>query len=390
MSATAAIITDWRPKQSLWINPRLSGRIPEVDGLRGIAILLVLTFHFVTAIGAPHHPIWNVVTSACSLFWSGVDLFFVLSGFLIAGILMDAKRSRAYFRTFYLRRIHRIFPLYFGWLLLLLLGITFNADARFGMKLFSSEAPLWAYPLFLQNNVPLWLNKELPLWMVMSWSLALEEQSYLLLPALVRHLSRKALGVLCGVTVLASPIYRFLLVSHNPNLNPGWPFSTMCRLDGLALGVMIAIAARNERCWQWAQERASLVRICAGNAGLCVVAMTCLPSGQPEMAPWRFTILDAFYAFLLILALIHPESRLSRLLRARILVYFGTVSYAIYIFHQGIRGILNVIIPTFNPNLLRSILLLMASLAATLLMADISWRIIEKKLIRRAHARYRY
>jgi len=390
MSAIAAVVTDWRPKQALWPNTRLSGRIPEMDGLRGIAILMVATFHFVTATGAPHHPLWNMVTSVCCLFWSGVDLFFVLSGFLIAGILMDVKHSESYFRTFYLRRIHRIFPLYFGWWLLLLIGIMFNVDGRFGIRLFSSEAPIWAYPLFIQNNIPLILSKELPLWMAMSWSLALEEQFYLLLPALVRHLNRTALAVLCGATVLASPIYRFLLISHNPSLNAGWPFATTCRLDGLAFGVMIAVAARNECCWQWARQHMPLLRICGVILGLCVVIMTCLSSEPVEMAAWRFTILEAFYAFLLILALINPESWLGWLLRRRILIYFGTVSYAIYLFHQGIRGILNAVIPTFHPNALRSVVLLTGSVIVTMLMAHVSWHTVERRLIRRAYAHYKY
>jgi peptidoglycan/LPS O-acetylase OafA/YrhL len=390
MSATAAVITDRHSQQLEWTNPRLRGRLLEVDGLRGVAILMVLTYHYVTAISAPHHPIWRLVTSACSLFWSGVDLFFVLSGFLIAGILMEVKSSGSYFRTFYLRRAHRIFPLYFGWLLLLFIGTTFNADGHFGTRLFSPEVPIWAYSLFVQNNIPLLLNKELPLWMAMSWSLALEEQFYLLLPALVRNSSRTTLGLVCGLTVLASPVYRFLLVSHNPNLNAGWPFSTMCRLDGLALGVAVAIAARNERCWQWARQHIPLLRICAVISGVCVAAMTHLPLGPVGLVASRFTLLGAFYSFLLILVLIDPESRFCDLLRSRMLIYFGTVSYAIYIFHQGTRGILNVIIPAFNPNLLRSMLLLLVSAVATILMAHISWHVMEKKLVRRAHRRYRY
>src|ERR1035438_571362 len=86
-----------------WKNVRIAGRIPELDGLRGLAILMVLFFHYVSVYGAPGHPLWEAVTVSTRLFWSGVDLFFVLSGFLIAGILIDSARSRAYFKTFYLQ-----------------------------------------------------------------------------------------------------------------------------------------------------------------------------------------------------------------------------------------------------------------------------------------------
>src|SRR5437588_5794432 len=70
-------------KTDIWKNPRILGRIAEIDGLRGIAILIVVFFHYVTGLNSPQHPLWRFVTTSTSLFWSGVDLFFVLSGFLI-------------------------------------------------------------------------------------------------------------------------------------------------------------------------------------------------------------------------------------------------------------------------------------------------------------------
>jgi peptidoglycan/LPS O-acetylase OafA/YrhL len=92
-----------------WTNVRLAGRIPELDGIRGLAILLVLILHYIVeGLGSSH----SFAAQALRLSWSGVDLFFVLSGFLIGGILLDAKQSDAYYRTFYLRRISRILPLY--------------------------------------------------------------------------------------------------------------------------------------------------------------------------------------------------------------------------------------------------------------------------------------
>lgn len=172
------------PTDIPWTSTRIAGRIAEVDGLRGVAILIVVFYHYVTAIGAPRHPLWGIVTISTHLFWSGVDLFFVLSGFLIAGILIDSAQSKNYFKTFYLRRFHRIFPLYFGWLALFYAGIYFDVDSRLGVQIFRTSVPLWLYPLFLQNNAPLWFKLESPLWMAMSWSLAVEEQFYVILRAL--------------------------------------------------------------------------------------------------------------------------------------------------------------------------------------------------------------
>src|ERR1700690_1908815 len=92
------------------------GRIPELDGIRGIAIAMILAHHyFLLPIAASPGTFWSYVQAAGRLAWSGVDLFFVLSGFLIGGILLDARNSNNYYQTFYRRRIYRIFPLYFLW-----------------------------------------------------------------------------------------------------------------------------------------------------------------------------------------------------------------------------------------------------------------------------------
>src|SRR5579872_27934 len=121
-----------------------SRRIPQLDGLRGVAILLVLVYHYVSfaiQYGAPHFV--TVLSIPANIGWSGVNLFFVLSGFLLGGILLDARGSPNYFRTFYIRRICRIFPLYFAFLV----------TAFVACKALHSPAqiPWWYCPAFLQN-----------------------------------------------------------------------------------------------------------------------------------------------------------------------------------------------------------------------------------------------
>src|ERR1700722_13208417 len=112
-----------------WRNPRLAGRIPELDGLRGLAILLVLIWHYLALGFKTNLGSWQAyVLVPLRLTWSGVDLFFVLSGFLIGGILYDAKHSDRYYSTFYARRIHRIFPVYFIWVALFIIGLKLVAS----------------------------------------------------------------------------------------------------------------------------------------------------------------------------------------------------------------------------------------------------------------------
>jgi peptidoglycan/LPS O-acetylase OafA/YrhL len=375
-----------------WTNPRIAGRIAEVDGLRGVAILLVVFFHYVTMTASSRHPWWQYVTTSTHLFWSGVDLFFVLSGFLIAGILMDSAGSPRYFKTFYLRRFHRIFPLYFGWLALFYLGIYVNLDKTLGGPIFQGTVPLWFYPLFVQNNAPLWLNAEASLWMAMSWSLAVEEQFYVVLPSIVRFVGRTALAFLCGATIFLSPAYRFVLVAGHPNLNAGWPFATLSRLDSLAMGVAAAVLVRNQECWEWLNGHSTILHACGVALFLGFLALTYSAPGQLSMAVYGFTVVAAFYVVLLLTAVSQPAAWLSGSLRAPILVYFGKVSYAIYIFHQGVHALLDRILPVWGSqvNAARVVIVPFLALLVTILLSDLSWRLMESRLIKRAHIRYKY
>src|SRR5580704_6073285 len=140
-------------------NSQVTTRIPALDGLRGLAISLVVFFHY-GWFKSEHG--WaataaNVIGTVFRLGWTGVDLFFVLSGFLIGGILMDHRDAENYFRTFYIRRICRIFPLYFLWVALFFiltwLLFPFCNQVWYGW-LFArdfSKVPWWSYLFFLQN-----------------------------------------------------------------------------------------------------------------------------------------------------------------------------------------------------------------------------------------------
>src|SRR6185437_14320584 len=165
---------------------RFEPRIPELDGIRGVAILMVVSFHYFLIPENGTH--WAKAANAVLSFgWSGVDLFFVLSGFLLGGILIDNFQSPNYFRTFYTRRICRIFPLYYLWLaLFFLLPFVFppgfldcTSSGMFYLK-------KWGYLCFGQNFYRTGLDGYDALWMGVTWSLAVEEQFYLLVPWLLR------------------------------------------------------------------------------------------------------------------------------------------------------------------------------------------------------------
>jgi peptidoglycan/LPS O-acetylase OafA/YrhL len=135
-----------------------SKRIPELDGLRGVAILSVLIFHYFEPQGpTPPHSLTHYAQRLVLMGWSGVDLFFMLSGFLIGGILLDARESRSYFSTFYVRRFFRIIPIYYVWIAAYVVVVTL----AFGFLLRHSnygvlphpDFAVYAHFLFLQNVI---------------------------------------------------------------------------------------------------------------------------------------------------------------------------------------------------------------------------------------------
>src|SRR5438105_4863766 len=149
-------------------------RLPQLDGIRGVAILVVM-FHNESGI-YPSLRLENIFANG----WMGVDLFFVLSGFLITGILLDSKDSETYFRDFYMRRCLRIWPLYYSMILFMfvILPATDSAAARI---VFERSSPWWSYPFFLQTFfVQIPARAAGPLGV--TWSLAIEEQFYLIWP----------------------------------------------------------------------------------------------------------------------------------------------------------------------------------------------------------------
>src|SRR4051794_17305081 len=223
--------------------------IPALDGLRGVAILLVLVFHFSeshSAMSGWFQKLHRIAASG----WVGVDLFFVLSGFLITSILFEAKRSSGYFRNFYMRRVLRIFPLYYGVLVVafLLIPLVHPYQNPRYQTIAAHQGYLWAY---LQNYVT-WID-----WKGFThfWSLAVEEQFYLVWPTVVFCLNRKSLMWVCGVLIcvaLAVRVgrvvsYHDLPAAQYQAIAQATYYYTFCRMDALLVGAFLALAAHGER-----------------------------------------------------------------------------------------------------------------------------------------------
>jgi peptidoglycan/LPS O-acetylase OafA/YrhL len=365
------------------------GRILELDGLRGIAILVVMSGHYFAVPGAGITSFLNGYWFR--LGWTGVDLFFVLSGFLIGGILLDVRTSPRYFKTFYARRFFRIIPLYYAWIaiyiFLVIVGRKFLA-AHFGSVEGINLSILGQF-LFLQNFhdsfvtvLPFW-------WFNTTWSLAVEEQFYLISPFIVRYLSRRALIVSLITVTIAAPLLR-LFVRNYFNSGSDWAYLLMpCRADSLAIGMLAAVAWSNPRVRDWLAARGAplyglLAILFAG------VSWMWRYQSNPGLALTRavgYTWLALFFAVLMLLALSRPASPLAAVLRLRLLRDIGGVSYCIYIIHTAVfmlcHQILLHALPVVTDGKVAAVTFLSALI--TYAIAKLSWKFLEEPMLQRGH-----
>jgi peptidoglycan/LPS O-acetylase OafA/YrhL len=352
---------------------RRSARIPELDGLRGAAILGVMLFHY-TPVSGPLRVLAGVFQAG----WIGVDLFFVLSGYLIAGILLDTVGRPHYYRNFIVRRCLRIFPLYYACLAL------YAAIAYFPHPVVWKEyvgtarwylGYLGNFQVFAQNQWP-GLSLLTPL-----WSLQIEEQFYLLFPLLVWALPRRTLAfTLAGAAALA-PILRTALALALPANRAGTYVLAPCRMDALALGGLIAIVRR-----EWPEAlKARWIGWAAGLSGAACCALLVFVANTPWSTPMRtagFSALDVGFAGL-VAKLAGPKPRaLTAIFRARTLVWVGTISYGLYLLHIPAPMAAHFLLDRLIAIPPRGSADLFVSFAAAIGAAWISWRTFESPILR--------
>jgi peptidoglycan/LPS O-acetylase OafA/YrhL len=363
--------------------------IAELDGIRGIAIGMVLLWHyFVTTTVAHSATPLSYALVLGGLTWSGVDLFFVLSGFLIGGILLDARAAKNYFRVFYTRRFFRIVPIYFAVLILLPDLITFAVWTRKGdFSLFiGSSAPLYSYWAFLQNFWMAHAGNFGGYGLKMTWSLAVEEQFYLTLPLLLRlvpprWIIRCVLSGICAAPILRMTLHFF------------WPDKWMlgfvlmpCRADTLLLGVLAAILIR-DAWWRERIQRNNLffsILLLVLSLGVGFLTLKSPNAGSPLMWKIGYTWLALFYTAFLLYALTHPNGLMSRALRSKWLGWLGSIAYGAYLLHQPIQGLLFAYFWGGSTAITSRLTLvtILVSLLLTLVIARLSWWFFESPLIR--------
>jgi len=321
----------------------------------------------------------------------GVDLFFVLSGFLIGGILLDSRSSADYFQRFYIRRVHRILPIYFLLMLLFTLTVVILQFFPQGRTTVSLRE-LLVLPkcvFFLQNFLASFTDFQWR-WFVVTWSLAVEEQFYLVAPFFVRFLSLPRLTRLLVSFVVASPTLRFVgfCYFHGGLLNGALAW----RADTLAFGMLAAIAwrtpaiqealIRNRRRLQW------IVAVFAVGILLLLKSLIVLPLPLVAVS-FGYSWIAAFFTCLLLLIISQSGGWITALMRMSWLRFLGTISYCLYLVHMPINQFSHLLLlhrPRPAIEDWQGVGVTFLAVALSLVVAKLSWVYIESPLIRRGHS----
>jgi peptidoglycan/LPS O-acetylase OafA/YrhL len=346
--------------------------IPELDGVRGVAILSVLLFHCFPEI------------SMFKLGWAGVDVFFVLSGFLITGILLDSVNKKNYYRNFIIKRILRIFPLYYFALFLFLFFLPHISMRTFNtLNLsFAFDHQLW-YWFYISN----WLLSVKTGWVHGAginhfWSLSIEEQFYLFWPLLVYLTRRKGFIYLCILFIIASAGLRNILFLFNVPHDALY-LMTISRADSLAIGGLIAALIRNDigkRLLEYATIPAFIIVISVLSIGMFINK-----SANPYLSFFStigYTLIDLISGILIIFVL-SDFMMFKNIFSLRILRFLGKYSYSMYIFHFPVMILCFYWANKFfKSSHIQNLLISTLSIFITILISLLTWYGIESRCIR--------
>lgn len=361
------------------------GMIPALDGLRGIAIILVIISH--TTLYRPDEGLDSWIAAIPLFGWIGVDLFFILSGYLITGILLDSRDSQNYYSTFFARRALRIFPLYY---LLLFIGLVLLPLAPALHRVIVGPYPVpptLPYWLYL-TNFSIADRGMVHGWLDVAWSLAIEEQFYIVWAIVVFLCSPRWLGLVCAAILMIEPLSRTYAVAHGVEPEDIYVL-TFFRLDGLAMGALLAWAQRHGKLP--ASTRTMWLATVTGVAGLAAIIIDAGDSWwwNPRMQQIGFSLVVLTGAAMLIGAVTRPSTnRWPRLLSAGWLRAFGKYSYCLYLIHLPVMRVMrdyvfepreyNYLFPT--PWVTQLIFYVVAT-APAFALAWLSWRVFEGPIL---------
>ena len=351
----------------------------ELDGVRGMAILLVTLYRFMKEVDADAHPILAFASRCAPLGERGVDLFFVLSGFLITGILLHTKSRDGYFRNFFVRRSLRIFPLYFSalavcvWLIPTLLSLSAFEVPR------AQQGYLWTY----MTNVRMsWLNEWCFGPLDHFWSLAVEEHFYLIWPLVVFWLSPKSLLRLSVALIVLVGAARTVAATR-PEFDVAVDVLTVFRLDGLCFGAALAVIMRRGVPARWIESVAKWTL-----PGMLAIALVVAVLGKRLLGVPN-SLCPAIWTVLLGLLLTRPVGHwMSQIVRVDFLRWLGKYSYGMYVVQLPLLSILTPSLvkdslSTFTNNrLMVNIAFVPIMFSLTMLLGFLTFHLLEKHFLK--------
>jgi peptidoglycan/LPS O-acetylase OafA/YrhL len=331
-------------------------------------------------------PFPELIHALSHMGWIGVDVFFVLSGFLITSILLQTRDGDGYYRNFYARRALRIFPLYYLTItIVFIVVIIFSPDQK-NEVLYNLP---WYY-LYVSNWGFSFLYLEDPFAIGLAWSLAIEEQFYLVWPLIVHRLNSRKLVLLSLILIISSLFVRIVLpqLYISPTIDYGELFyhATFTRLDSLILGALIAMMYQLEFWKKLLGILATPTFIISLFAIYYLVSINPISPlwDNPPMYIYGFTFIALAAGGLIVMLTTYPEeSLLRKLFRIRLLSFFGKYSYAIYLFHRIPILFLD---RYFNENAILGyqgwLLFNVLALLIPVIMAVISWEVFENPILK--------
>ena len=363
-------------------NPELTqgfrGHISELDILRAFGITMVICEHM----WPPHHPLWNVL----HLSWILMDSFFVLSGFLIAGILLDSRSRPDYYRYFYARRALRILPIYYLLITVLTIAAFVHGTGYLysGFPAYYKWGSPWWYFVYL-GNIPSGVTGKVPTAARLSfaplWSLQIEEQFYLLFPLLVHRLKLRTLSYVLIGLVCFSTITRIVIYWLFPH-RTGFQFVMLpCRMDGLALGALIAVRFRMGP-WELSKKKLTLMAIGWMSLTCVLGAWSGYDFSRPFNRTIGFLISSIACSYVLLWLIRFRGERLTAPLRVPTVRHLSNISYAAYLFHMPIAGVLVPVSAALGVGALgQGYWKVVSVYILTIALASLSWRFFEQPIL---------
>jgi peptidoglycan/LPS O-acetylase OafA/YrhL len=339
-------------------------RIPEIDGARGLAALAVVVAHY---FGEVKHGLPGLTVG-----WMGVNLFFVLSGFLIGSIILERKDCPNFFWVFYIRRTLRIFPIYF-----MTMAVTLGFVWLHGPTSWAGEPlPAFSYFTFTQNFVMALRGDYGTHWLLPTWTLAVEEQFYLTIPLIITVLPTRWLlpAILGGITVGCATRASFYWIGDDISSQ----VLLFSRGDILLTGILAAYVHQR---YVLSEMVLRLIPLAAVVGVLLAAAQFLITGGNVLFIASPILMALLFGAYLLLTAQGWPK---LRFLRSRFLRMFGAISYGLYLIHQPVAGAMHGLLLDARPDIATGpqVMVTFAALSLAIGLALVSSTLMEAPLLR--------